>query len=114
MADGNYKQETATFVICNQSYIQLLQNCPFPHCMVHIIYKQWYILPTIGYPLLAMVIPSEKLLKHQSPPTTIFFAKLGYSKSFPHAVAYVTSEHGGIGLCHLLGHEQGLQKYYNS
>jgi len=76
-ADRNHKQELATFVEQNQTYIQLLQNCPFPKREVHVIYHQCYLL-TVGYPLLATVIPLDKLYKHQSPATTIFLNKLGY------------------------------------
>ncbi len=71
-------------------------------------YKQCY-LPTVGYPLLATVIPVAQLNKQQGPATTIFLTKMGYPWSFPRVVACAPKNHGGMGLW-LFGTEQGLHK----
>jgi len=106
--DGNYKQELLTYIKCNQTYVTLLTNCPFPQCEVHVIYKQCY-LPMVGYPLPVTVILPEKLNKNQRAATTIFLTKMGFPRSFPHAIAYACKDCSGIGL-HLCGTDQGLHK----
>ncbi len=92
----------------NEWFIKLLQQCPFSFLDVTVIYKQCY-LPTVSYPLAATAIPLSKLLKTQSPTTSIFLQKMGFPQTFPHAVAYAASDRRGIGL-HNLGYEQGVQK----
>jgi len=92
----------------NDRFVNLLQQCPFPSRNITVIYKQCY-LPTISYPLPATAMPADKLCKLQSPATSIFLSKMGYPQTFPRAIVYAASEHGGIGFHHL-GHEQGIQK----
>jgi len=106
--DSNCKAKLSLFQQCNTKFINLLQQCPFPHCNIHVIYKQCY-LPTISYPLPATTMPPNKLYQLQSPATSVFLTKLGYPHTFPHNVTYAASNQGGIGLQHL-GHKQGVQK----
>jgi len=106
--DGNCKAELALFQQRNTKFINLLQQCPFPHRDIHVIYKQCY-LPTVSYPLPATTMPPTKLYQLQSPATSIFLTKLGYPRTFPRAVTYAASDRGGLGFRHL-GHEQGVQK----
>jgi len=40
MTDGNYRTEIEMFRQCNDRFIQLLQQCPFPQQDVVVIYKQ--------------------------------------------------------------------------
>jgi len=106
--NGDYRTELTLFQQCNIHFIGLLQQCPSPHNNVMVIYKQCY-LPMVSYPLLATLIPVAKLYKLQSPATSVFLSKMGYPHTFPQAAVYVSSNHGGLGFCHLR-HEQGIQK----
>jgi len=106
--DGNCKAELTLFQQRNTKFINLLQQCPFPHKDIHVIYKQCY-LPTVSYPLPATTMPTTTLYRLQSPATSVFLTKLGYPRTFPRAVTYAASERGGLGFRHL-GHEQGVQK----
>jgi len=80
--DGNHKTKLQPFQQCNQKYVNLLHQCPFPYCNVEVIYKQCY-LPTMSYPLPAMMMPPAKLYKLQSLVTSVFLTKLGYPQTFP-------------------------------
>jgi len=63
----NCKTKLSLFQQCNSKFIALPQQCPFPQCNIHIIYKQCY-LPTISYPLPALTMPPAKFYKLQSQP----------------------------------------------
>jgi len=106
--DGNCKEELALFHQRNTKFVNLLQQCPFPHCNIQVIYKQCY-LPAVSYPLPAATMPPQRLYQLQSPATTAFLSKLGYPCTFPRAIVYAASDRGGLGFRHL-GHEQGVQK----
>jgi len=106
--DRNYAAELQIFAQCNNRFLKLLQQCPFSFPDVTVIYKQCYLL-TVSYPLAATAIPPSKLLKTQSPTTSIFLQKMGFPSTFPRAVAYAASDHGGLRFRNL-GHEQGVQK----
>jgi len=93
---------------CNQTYVKLVQQCPFTHHKVRVIYKQCF-LPTVTYPLLATSIPPDKLYKEQRTSTAIFISKMGYPQSFPLAITFAMSNKGSIGLWHL-GNKQSVQK----
>jgi len=53
--------------------------------------------------------PRQKLYKLQRPATSSFLSKMGFPRTFPQAVVYVASNHGGLAFRHL-GCEQGVQK----
>jgi len=55
---------------------------PPPDLSLLLIYKQCY-LPTLGYPLLATVIPPTKVNKHQGLTTTTFLTKMDTLAHFP-------------------------------
>jgi len=96
------------FQQCDEQFVHLLQQCPFPQSDVTVIYKQCY-LPTVSYPLPATSIPTAQLFKLQSQAMTVFLQKMGYPQIFPQVAAYAASNCSSIGFRHL-GHEQGIQK----
>jgi len=100
--------ELQTFKKCNDTYVHLLQTCPFSQCKIQIIYKQCYLL-TVAYSLPATFMPTATLYKLQGPTTLIFLTKMGYPKSFLHAITYAAIKSDGLGFLHL-GHKQGIQK----
>jgi len=106
--DGNCREELSLFQQCNSKFIKLLQQCPFPHWDIQVIYKQYYLL-TVSYPLPATTMPPDQLYKLQGPATSIFLTKMRYPWTFPWAITYAASDQGGLDFCHL-GHKQGMQK----
>jgi len=89
--DGNCKAKITLFQQCNNKFINLLQQCPFPHCDIQVLYKQCY-LPTVSYPLPTTTMPPNKLYQLQSPATLVFLTKMGYPHTFPRAVTYAASD----------------------
>jgi len=93
--DGNYKQELNVFWQRNDNYIWLLWNVPFSHWEVWTVYLQCY-LPTFSYPLPATTMPSHIIHNAQKKATSIFLAKCGYLWTYPWAIAYASTEWGGL------------------
>jgi len=89
--DGNCKAKITLFQQRNNKFINLLQQCPFPHQDIQAIYKQCY-LPTISYPLPATTMPPNKPYQLQSPATSVFLTKMGYPRTFPCTVTYAASD----------------------
>jgi len=108
-SDGNYQKELLVFSQCNNCFIQLLHSNPFSHHEICTIYLQCY-LPTVGYyPLPATNIPSHWLHNVQKQATLVFLMKFGYPCTYPRAITYATTDHGGLGFQHL-GHEAHVQQ----
>jgi len=93
-SDGDCTAELRLFHECNNCFVRLLHQCPFPYKDITVIYK----LPMVSYPLPATFMQTTKLYKLQGPATTVFLSKMGYPRTFPQAVAYAASNRGGVGL----------------
>jgi len=93
--DGNYKMELSTFQQCNNKYIQLMRSCPFSTWEAFVVYRQCYLL-TVSYPLLATLMPPDWLYKLQSLATSVFLTKLGFPCTFLRAIAYASTDWGGV------------------
>jgi len=106
--DGNHKRELQIFKDRTQRYTNFIHQCPLTTQEARVVYLQCY-LPTISYPLPATSFPPEKIIKIQGSATSAFLSKMGYPRTFPRAITYVSTRRGGLGFRHL-GHEQGVQQ----
>jgi len=94
---GNYMAKLCLFQECNDHFVCLLHQCPFPYNNITVICKQCS-LPMVSYPLPATFMPTTKLYKLQGPATTVFLSKMEYPCMFPQAVIYAANDHSGVGL----------------
>jgi len=106
--NGDWKKELQVLHQRNTKYLHVLTQCSLTRREAKVIYRQCY-LPAVTYPLPASVIPPDKLDDAQRSTTTAFLVKMGYPRTFPRAVVYVSHAKGGLGFCQLSA-EQGAQK----
>jgi len=91
--DGNMEKEYTILKEKANKFKKVVYRCKFTTAKAKTIYQQCYV-PALVYPLPATSMDPDQIQATQDQVTALFLCNMGYSRLFPHSIAFVPTNLG--------------------